>query len=75
MHKSTGVSLSSGVLAHTKMVWAAISRATDIITARGPCLHDMCSLSRTLCTVHHVGMQVMENMKKLTPENQKELDL
>ena len=38
-------------------------------------LHDMCSLSCKSCTIHLVYVQVIQNMEKLTPENQKELAL
>ena len=69
------VSCPLSLSAHTMELLTTISRAIDIITVMGPCLHDMCRLSRSPCTVHLLGVQVMENLKKLTPENQKELDL
>ena len=61
--------------AHTMELCDAIGRATNTNTARSRCLQDMCSLPRKSCTIYLVGMQVIGNMKKLTPENQKEVDL
>ena len=75
MQKNVGVTRPLGLSAQTMEGWTTISRTTDIITVMGPRLHDMCCLSPKLRIIHFPGVQVMENLKKLTPENQKELDL